>query len=291
MPLFQEDSSITRRHDGTGLGLVVVKELIEAERGFVNFTSSVDCGSDFWFALPLGVAVDPSGAVKDCSEPAVTDAIGPATLPFTPPLRRPFDGQGRLVPVRIRDLGPPVTEEYIDLVCAASGPTTASNLSCATTNTPVLIIDDNKFSAEALAGVASTLGLSTVVCTDAVGAVETFRHNMEAYDREESSEHFQFVLSDLDMPVMSGTRVVRRLHEVRRSTKRSLRPIRFVAVTGAADRQTFKDALEAGFEVRIFRAATALYMTDTIATECVAQTSHHPRSQGTSTRAPAGTAG
>ncbi|WP_413722164.1 two-component sensor histidine kinase BarA [Sodalis sp. RH24] len=49
----QADASITRRHGGTGLGLVITQKLIKEMGGDINFHSQVDRGSSFWFHIPL----------------------------------------------------------------------------------------------------------------------------------------------------------------------------------------------------------------------------------------------
>lgn len=49
----QVDSSSTRRHSGTGLGLVISKELVEAMGGTIGMESVAHQGSRFWFCLPL----------------------------------------------------------------------------------------------------------------------------------------------------------------------------------------------------------------------------------------------
>ena len=50
---------------GTGLGLAVSREIIEAHGGRINFTSEAGAGSHFWFELPLDVeaaaAAEPHG--------------------------------------------------------------------------------------------------------------------------------------------------------------------------------------------------------------------------------------
>lgn len=50
---FRADSTATRRIGGTGLGLALVREIVEAHGGEVGVTSSPGEGSEFHFSLPL----------------------------------------------------------------------------------------------------------------------------------------------------------------------------------------------------------------------------------------------
>jgi PAS domain S-box-containing protein len=48
----QADTSVTRKYGGTGLGLTIVKQLVELQQGTVSVKSTVDKGSVFEFILP-----------------------------------------------------------------------------------------------------------------------------------------------------------------------------------------------------------------------------------------------
>jgi two-component system, sensor histidine kinase and response regulator len=61
-PFAQADASTTRKFGGTGLGLVISKQIAESMGGTMGVESQPDRGSTFWFELPLveGVVDEPS---------------------------------------------------------------------------------------------------------------------------------------------------------------------------------------------------------------------------------------
>jgi signal transduction histidine kinase/DNA-binding response OmpR family regulator/ligand-binding sensor domain-containing protein len=51
---YQVDGSITREQGGTGIGLALVKELVEMHHGTISVTSQPEVGTEFIVSLPLG---------------------------------------------------------------------------------------------------------------------------------------------------------------------------------------------------------------------------------------------
>jgi PAS domain S-box-containing protein len=51
-PFVQIDSALNRQYDGAGLGLALVKRIVELHHGYVNVTSELDIGSRFTISLP-----------------------------------------------------------------------------------------------------------------------------------------------------------------------------------------------------------------------------------------------
>jgi len=66
-PFQQVDSSLTRRHEGTGLGLALTKRLAELHGGTVSFQSVCDLGSLFRVWLPLTEMRQQLGNFASCA--------------------------------------------------------------------------------------------------------------------------------------------------------------------------------------------------------------------------------
>ncbi|MBD2189397.1 response regulator [Pseudanabaena mucicola] len=67
-PFIQVDSALNRKYEGTGLGLALVKQIVELHGGTVELTSELGVGSCFTFILPYVDHVTPLSTVNPQAE-------------------------------------------------------------------------------------------------------------------------------------------------------------------------------------------------------------------------------
>lgn len=92
---FRVDSSQTRHIGGTGLGLALVKEIVEAHQGRVWVESELNRGSTVWFSLPTAEQASPPVMAPEAVGGSVTDILLVENDPiFSQLLRERFENAG-----------------------------------------------------------------------------------------------------------------------------------------------------------------------------------------------------
>lgn len=141
----QIDGSTSREFAGTGLGLALVKELVELHGGEIHVDSQPDRGSCFWFTLPL-VDILPQAAPNSDRTPIVlSERFADLTTCDVPAqLRSPRVASSHKVLVvddtpEVRHLVGEILSEHYHVVFAADG---ESGWQAVLSESPDLIISD-----------------------------------------------------------------------------------------------------------------------------------------------------
>ncbi len=81
-PFVQIDSALNRQYEGTGLGLALVKRLVELHQGQVSLTSEVGVGSCFSFTLPYRTAIAPDSSASSSASSRLEPSSSPESSPL-----------------------------------------------------------------------------------------------------------------------------------------------------------------------------------------------------------------
>lgn len=210
-PFQQEDCSESRKYEGIGLGLAIVREVVRTQGGKIRIISTQDKGSTFTVMLPSCSSETPT----PCS-PIAKDGSG-ATLATgcrsfrAAPVRKLSDAPlpTQLAPAR-RWLGPstlvkpPQTPGMFhafhaqQAAAAIQAPTLAARPQPVDPDRPRLImsVDDDHVNQEVMRSVLEPNGFRTVVCMSGAECLQ--------YIEQEKTNLPDLVLLDLMMPGLNG---------------------------------------------------------------------------------------
>ena len=183
----QADSSITRRHGGTGLGLALTRHLAALMGGEVGVHSTPGAGSTFWFTALLDVA---EGAVLA----EISTEIS-AETPTQTPTQTPTHALGAAGSDSPLD-------RHADRHADRQADTHAAEhqLRQQHTGKRVLLAEDNPVNQEVAEAMLQLVGLVVDRVSDGVQAVAQVQ-----------AARYDLVLMDVQMPVLDGLDATRRI--------------------------------------------------------------------------------
>jgi signal transduction histidine kinase/class 3 adenylate cyclase len=219
----QADGSASRSHEGTGLGLALVKELVELHGGKVGVSSTYGQGTTFTVELKTGAVHLPAHQVSEVpaeleqSRAAVELADVETDLHQQAESDRSETIDGKV------DWGDRLTVKE-------STPISLDRNGNAAFFAQILVVDDN---ADMRSYVSSVLQQSG-------HQILTARHGGEGYQMAQALKP-DLIVTDLMMPMVSGLEMIQRIR-----TDEDLRGIPIVLLTAKADEDTRIEGTETG---------------------------------------------
>ena len=230
----QADSSMTRRHSGSGLGLSIARQLARMMGGDIGVSSIPGDGALFWFTValerppaamapaPNKLAAAPVELQPEPPAPATPAAATPATANEPGPRPRIVtSAAGRDFQARLREAG--------------------------RTELKLLLVEDNTANLRVTQALLETLGCTVVAARNGVEAVAAYR-----------AQPFDLVLMDCQMPEMDGYEATRTIRQIEAwGDKRT--PI--VALTAHAMEGSREASLESGMDDQLTKPLTLAALT------------------------------
>ena len=199
----QIDSSLSRQYNGTGLGLALVKRLVEAQNGDIQVTSTPGCGSCFSITLPYAACSLRSSSVAEKPRP---DLI--ATMPlqnYNPIVVESWDlDSDRQVQIAVAELLPLTADRSPPEIANLAELEPDKDTASAPRQHPlILLAEDNQTNIETFMLYLTHSGYEIVVANDGIEAISLAQ-----------SLQPDLILMDIQMPGMDGFESIAKIRQI-----------------------------------------------------------------------------
>jgi len=203
-PFVQGDRSVTRKYGGTGLGLYIVKCLVNKMGGSIKINSLKEVGTHFQIILPA------KSVKKEVQTFKERDTSLVANTKLT-----------RTVSERITPQGNTFSREF------------SSSQQLITSVRRVLIIDDDVFNQNLLREYFKKLNFESDVANNGLEGLQIYKNNPQKY---------KFMTMDIQMPFMDGITASRQIRAFEAEVGKSRIPI--IIITGNCSEAERRECLE-----------------------------------------------
>lgn len=211
----QADGATNRNYEGSGLGLALVRELVELHGGKVSVDSTYGEGSTFTVWLPIGFAHLPADQVIEV----------PAELEQSRAMIELADVEADAAPLPVLP-----TEDVVHASEEAIAAAVASEVGDTPVSSTILIVDDNTDMRNYVASVLRQAGYTVLLARNGAEGLETAQ-----------TDRPDLIVTDLMMPVVSGLEMIQWIRH-----NETLTGIPIVLVTAKADEATRIEGVEKG---------------------------------------------
>ncbi len=199
-PFIQIDSSLNRQYAGTGLGLTLVKQIVELHGGTIHLASTPGHGSCFTVRLPY------------CKQTSVP------SLPPESPVMSAVEAMQRVTDTHDGLSQRRPQPQEVHRVAASGTPTTG-------TQPVILLAEDNEANIMTIAGYLNARHYRVVLARNGEEAIQLVQQ-----------EHPNLVLMDIQMPGMDGLEAIQYLRATTDFAKLPIIALTALAMTGDRER-------------------------------------------------------